>query len=135
MIISVDFDGTLHVGVYPSIGIITPDARKYMQKLKEDGHYIIINTCRCGDQQLAAINWLKEQDIPFDRVNDNHPGNTVKYQSNSRKIYAHVYIDDKQIGGLPPWKDIYEYIQLIEFKHKKSFKDENIILNHKKAMV
>jgi hypothetical protein len=122
MIIAVDFDGTLHMGAFPSIGMISPDARKYMQILKDEGHYIIINTCRCDKEQLAAINWLKEQDIPFDRVNDNHPENTVKYQSNSRKIYAHVYVDDKQVGGLPPWKDIYEYIKEEEAKYMESLR-------------
>lgn len=119
MIIAVDFDGTLHMGAFPDIGTITPDARAMMQKLKEDGHYIIINTCRCGNEELAAINWLLEQNIPFDRVNDNNPSNTAKYGSNSRKVYAHVYVDDKQVGGLPPWKDIYKYIQDVEAAYLK----------------
>lgn len=110
MIIAVDFDGTLHMGDFPSIGTITPYAKKYMQKLKEDGHYIIINTCRCDGLLLEAINWLKEQDIPFDRVNDNNPDNVAKYSSNSRKIYAHLYVDDKQVGGLPTWAEIYSYV-------------------------
>lgn len=119
MIIAVDFDGTLHMGAFPTIGIIAPDARAMMQKLKAEGHYIIINTCRCGDEERAAVNWLLEQDIPFDRVNDNNPDNTAKYGSNSRKIYAHVYVDDKQIGGLPTWKDIYQYVQDVEANYLK----------------
>lgn len=110
MIIAVDFDGTLHCGTYPEIGVIAPDARNCMQQLKSEGHYIIINTCRSGKELVDAINWLLLNDIPFNRVNDNEPGNTVKYGSNSRKIYAHVYIDDKQVGGLPPWREIYEWI-------------------------
>ena len=110
MIIAVDFDGTLHTGIYPNIGVPTPDAVKYMRRLHEDGHYIIINTCRNGERLVEAINWLLAYDIPFDRINDNEPTNVEKYGTNSRKIYAHCYIDDKQVGGLPMWRDMYEWI-------------------------
>lgn len=110
MIIAVDFDGTLHCGTYPAIGAPAPDAVKYMRKLHEDGHYIIINTCRCGGHLVDAINWLLAHDIPFSRINDNEPQNVAKYGNNSRKIYSHCYIDDKQVGGLPMWRDIYEWI-------------------------
>lgn len=113
MIISVDFDGVLHFGSYPEIGIADANAAKCMQQIRRDGHYIIINTCRQGDYLISAVNWLLEQQIPFDRVNDNHPDNTAKYGTNSRKIYAHVYIDDRQVGGLPPWDIIYDHIKNI----------------------
>lgn len=108
MIIAIDFDGTLHLGQFPQIGIPAPDAVKVMKQLKNDGHYLIINTARSGDDLLNAINWLLERGIPFDRVNDNEPTNVEKYGNNSRKIYAHLYIDDRQVGGLPPWLRIYQ---------------------------
>lgn len=120
MIIAVDFDGTLHLGTYPEIGVIAPDARKYMKQLHQDGHYIIINTCRQSDMLVDAINWLLSNDIPFDRVNDNEPGNTAKYDSNARKIYAHCYVDDRQVGGLPPWVDIYNYVTCKEEEYVKN---------------
>lgn len=110
MIIAVDFDGTLHVGNWPNIGVEAAYAGEIMRKLHKDGHYLIINTCRSGDMLLEAINWLLQHDIPFDRVNDNCPTGIEQYGNNSRKIHAHVYIDDKQIGGLPPWREIYEWI-------------------------
>lgn len=110
MIIAVDFDGTLHTGAYPSIGDMRPGAQEYMQKLKNDGHYIILNTCRCGDTLLEAINWCLWQSIPIDRVNDNHPELVAKYQSNSRKISADIYVDDKQIIELPSWEEIYKHV-------------------------
>ena len=110
MIIAVDFDGTLHAGKWPGIGVEAPYAGDVMRRLHDDGHYIIINTCRTGDMLVDAVNWLLRHDIPFDRVNDNCPVSVEQYGSNSRKIHAHVYIDDKQIGGLPPWREIYEYV-------------------------
>lgn len=119
MIIAVDFDGTLHTGTYPTIGEPRPGAREYMQKLKDDGHYLIIWTCRVGDRLLEAINWLLSQDIPFDRVNDQNPENKAKYGDITRKIYAHLYIDDKQVGGLPPWPDILDYVEKLEAEFLK----------------
>lgn len=110
MIIAVDFDRTLHTGEWPNIGIASPYAAETMRKLHDDGHYIIIWTSRGGELLIDAINWLLRHDIPFDRVNDNCPLNTEKYGSNSRKVYAHCYIDDAQVGGLPSWQEIYEWI-------------------------
>lgn len=111
MIIAVDFDGTLHLGHYPEIGIQAPDAVKIMRRLKDEGHYIIINTCRSGELLVEAINWLLSHDVPFDRVNDNEPGNTAKYGSNSRKVFADIYVDDRQVGGLPPWEEVYGFVK------------------------
>jgi uncharacterized HAD superfamily protein len=109
MIIAVDFDGTLHTGEYPNIGAPACDAIEVMQQLKADGHYLIIWTCRESVLLMDAINWLLENNIPFDRVNDHEPKNKAEYGGNTRKVYADLYIDDKQVGGLPLWKDIYKY--------------------------
>ncbi|WP_165025266.1 hypothetical protein [Dysgonomonas sp. ZJ279] len=110
MIIAVDFDGTLHTGEFPNIGSPAPYAIDYMQKLSNDGHYLIIWTCRCGDKLTEAINWLLSRGIPFDRINEHEPGNLAKYNTNSRKVYAHLYVDDRQVGGLPTWEEIYSYV-------------------------
>lgn len=110
MIIAVDFDGTLHTGTWPGIGSPAPYAREMMQKLKNDGHYLIVWTCREGQRLTEAINWLLEKGIPFDRVNEHSPGVVEKYGYPARKVYAHCYVDDKQVGGLPTWPEIYEYI-------------------------
>lgn len=110
MILAIDFDGTLHMGHFPEIGIPMPYAIEKMKQLKADGHYIIINTCRSNGDLLEAVNWMLEKGIPFDRVNDNHPDGIVRHNNNSRKVHADVYVDDKQVGGLPMWQDVYKYI-------------------------
>lgn len=120
MIVGIDFDGTIVRGKFPAIDSLMPDAHEYINKLKADGHYLIINTCRSGQQVIEAINYLLECGIPFDRFNDNEPTNIAQYNSNSRKIYAHVYVDDKQVGGLPPWSEIYKYVTEVENKYKNS---------------
>lgn len=110
MIIAIDFDGTIAIDNYPKIGVPVPYAIETIRKIKKQGHYIIINTCRCGDRLIDAVNWMTEKGVMFDRVNDNHPIETAKYDSNSRKVFAHLYIDDRQIGGLPTWPEIYDHV-------------------------
>lgn len=106
MIIAVDFDGTLHTGTWPEIGLPKAYAVHAMQSLKEAGHYLIIWTCREGEAQTRAVNWLLENGIPFDRINDHHPANVAKYGGDARKVWADLYIDDKNLGGLPDWDEI-----------------------------
>jgi hypothetical protein len=114
MIIAVDFDGVLHTGNYPNIGYVCSEAVEILKKLAADGHYLILNTCRTGDFLVDAINFLLEHDIPVHRINDNCPYNQAKYGGNTRKVYADVYIDDHNAGGLPDWQTIYEYINSLK---------------------
>ncbi|MDR0413198.1 MAG: hypothetical protein LBH61_05305 [Dysgonamonadaceae bacterium] len=110
MIIAIDFDGTLHTGKWPGIGATAPYAADVMRKLKADGHYLIIWTCRERERQTEMVNWLLEKGIPFDSINEHKPGSVEQYGYASRKVYAHLYIDDKQVGGLPSWHEIYEWV-------------------------
>lgn len=105
MIIAVDFDGTLCESCYPAIGAPLSGAVASMRRLKAEGHYIIIWTCRTGELLKEAINWLLAEGIPFDRVNDHNPANIAKYGDGGPKIYADVYIDDKNLGGFVGWFD------------------------------
>jgi hypothetical protein len=122
MIIAIDFDGTLHTGKWPGIGIPAPYAIDVMRRLKADGHYLIIWTCREGLQQTEMINWLLEKGIPFDRINEHKPGSAELYGYRARKVYAHVYIDDKQVGGLPAWPEIYDCISRQESEYQNAGK-------------
>lgn len=104
MIIAVDFDGTLCQSQYPYIGEPMLGAVDSMKKLHAQGHYLIIWTCRTGQHLIDAINWLQEQGIPYNHVNDHCPENVAKYGGNAgKKVYADVYIDDKNLGGFPGW--------------------------------
>lgn len=118
MIIAIDFDGTICTGKYPDIDGLQPYAKENINKLYDDGHYIIIWTCRENEMLLMAINWLLDNDIKFHRINDHNPENLAKYGGNTRKVYAHLYIDDKQVGGLPRWDEIYDEVCLMEENYK-----------------
>lgn len=124
MIIAIDFDGTIHNGVWPAIGEPLPGAKEAINNLRAEGHYIIIWTCREGVQQTEMVNWLLARGIGFDRVNDHNPAQVSLYKNNSRKVYAHVYIDDKNIGGLPSWGEIALLIRRQEEEYQAKVKSE-----------
>jgi hypothetical protein len=106
-IISIDYDDTIVYADYPNIGTIKPHAREVINNLYNEGHFIIIWTCRSGHHEQMASMYLREMGVKFHHINENHPENIVQYDSDSRKIFADIYIDDKQLGGLPEsWIDI-----------------------------
>jgi hydroxymethylpyrimidine pyrophosphatase-like HAD family hydrolase len=125
MIIAIDFDGTICRGKYPAIDGLQPYAKDVINRLYDEGHYIIIWTCRRGDCLTEAINFLLEKGVKFSRINDCSPEIVKQYGNNSRKVYAHLYIDDKQVGGLPTWNEIYEYAhQKEEEYHNLNYNNE-----------
>lgn len=119
MIIAIDFDGTIcRTTRFPLIDGETPYAADTIRQLHADGHYIIIWTCRTGQNLLDAINWLLHHRIPFDRINDHNPDNLARYGYGGKKIYAHCYIDDKNLGGFPGWLQAYDIITRTEQEYK-----------------
>lgn len=108
--LAVDFDGTLvEEGFHPEIGPIRKNAKEVINKLHEDGHYIIIWTCRTLDVDKVA-EFLNQHQIKFHAINEEHPETMEKWGYSSRKIGASYYIDDRGIGGLPSWNKIYKII-------------------------
>ena len=107
MIIAIDFDGTIVEDRYPHIGNLRKDAAETIQQLYDDGHYIIIWTCRTGLKAEEARTFLFGNEIPYHQLNKSNPENVAKYGIDTRKVYADVYIDDKAITPLPEWYEIY----------------------------
>lgn len=118
MIIAIDFDGTIVRGKYPTIDGLQPYAKQVINGLILEGHYVIIWTCRAGDKLVDAVNYLLEQGIKFNRVNDHEPINVSQYSDSGPKIYAHCYIDDKNIFGFPGWKQCEKEIKRMEAEYK-----------------
>jgi hypothetical protein len=114
MIIAIDFDGTISRGPYPAINGLQPLAANTINALALQGHFIIINTCRNGDLLAEAVNFLRASGIHFDLVNENNPESIAEYGGNTRKIFAHVYIDDRNLGGFPGWPQAYKMIYMME---------------------
>jgi|SRR6056297_1159934 len=94
-IIAVDFDGTIVEDEWPEIGKTKHRVVEQMIKEKEEGTYIIIWTCRSGQEIQEMQDWLDEQCIPYDRINANASWILDEWKRDNRKIFAHEYWDDK----------------------------------------
>ncbi|MCR4955266.1 MAG: hypothetical protein K6A30_01090 [Lachnospiraceae bacterium] len=94
-IIAVDFDGTLCQDCYPMIGQANEELIHYLREQKKLGSKIILWTCRCGETLKEAVLWCAGQGLIFDAVNKNVEEVIEKYGSDSRKIFADIYIDDR----------------------------------------
>ncbi|WP_029038336.1 BT0820 family HAD-type phosphatase [Salinimicrobium xinjiangense] len=107
--IAVDFDGTLVENRYPKIGKPIMFAFETLKKLQQDGHQIILWTYRCGEKLDEAVAFCENKGIRFYAVNKSYP--EEEFDSfMSRKILADIFIDDRNINGLPPWGEIYHQI-------------------------
>lgn len=110
LIIAIDFDGTIVESQYPKLGALRKGAFEIINQLKEEGHTIIIWTCRYLSEDLFMMKrFLDTVGIKYDAINKNSP--TLKDFHPSPKIYADVYVDDRQVGGLPDWYTIYYEIR------------------------
>lgn len=105
--IAVDFDGTIVEDAYPKVGKAQLFAFDTLKKLQEDGHRLILWTYRHGRALDEAVAFCKENGITFYAVNKSFPEEEfdTKY---SRKINADLFIDDRNIGGLMGWGEIYQ---------------------------
>ena len=111
MIIAVDFDGTIVQDNYPSIGKERPFATQTLRMLQAEGHQLILWTVRRGRQLDEALEWCRERGVEFYAVNKDFPEeDEQKNERYSRKIKVDIFIDDRNVGGLPDWGMIYQMI-------------------------
>lgn len=100
--IAVDLDGTIFDYTETGEPILIDGARDIMKELFEEGHEIVIYTCRMteasgesGRRMTADLikRMLTDHDIPY----------TYIYKGD--KFIADVYIDDRGVGFDGDWKD------------------------------
>ena len=94
-IIAVDFDGTLCTNKWPEIGEPNKELIDYLKDQQKQGVKLILWTCRGEDRLEKVVNWCTDRGLIFDAVNENLPEIIALFGSDSRKIYADEYIDDK----------------------------------------
>ena len=97
-IIAVDFDGTLCENKYPDIGNPIQPVIDYVKRYKDSGAKIILWTNRVGTKLYEALKWCSDHDLKFDAVNENLPCVINQFGSDTRKIFANEYIDDRNIS-------------------------------------
>ena len=111
MTIGVDFDGTIVEDKFPEIGKEIPFATDTLKMLIKEHHRLILWTVREGKYLEDAVNWCRERGVEFYAVNRDYPEETTdNNQHFSRKLKADLWIDDRNIGGLPDWGTIYRMV-------------------------
>ena len=110
MTIAVDFDGTIVEHRYPKIGEEIPFATETLKILAQERHKLISWTVREGELLEEAIEWCRQRGVFFYSVNKDYPEEEKSHNGFSRKLKADLFIDDRNLGGLPDWGTIYQMI-------------------------
>lgn len=115
MIIAVDFDGTIVEHKYPKIGKEIPFAVETLKRLQAEQHTLILWSVREGELLNEAVEWCRKRGLEFYAVNSNHPEEYYKGEEDGnrlspRKLKADLFIDDRNLGGLPDWGVIYSIV-------------------------
>lgn len=111
MTIAVDFDGTIVDHRYPAIGKERPFAIETLRMLQKEGHQLILWSVREGELLDEAVQWCHEHGLDFYAVNRDYPEELPENNNHfSRKLKVDLFIDDRNIGGLPEWGQIYQMV-------------------------
>ena len=108
-IIAIDFDGTINCGgedTYPICGHPRAWARCVINFMRKLGIKVVIWTSRdvafsqedkkIYDHMTQMIEWMDENGIEYDAINKSIQFAPFAY--NGRKVYAHMYVDDRSFG-------------------------------------
>ena len=132
MTIAVDFDGTIVTHEYPKIGKELPLATETLKMLITEHHKLILWTVREGALLDEAVNWCRERGVEFYAINKDYPEERQEWNNHfSRKLKVDMWIDDRNIGGLPDWGLIYQMIHYNKTWHdimreeRRSLRGEN----------
>ena len=132
MIIAVDFDGTIVEHRFPEIGNEIPFATTTLRMLAEQhNHRLILWTVRRGRLLEEAVEWCRKRGVEFYAVNKNFPEEVLENNDVFGKINADIFIDDRNLGGLPNWGKIYQMLQEnlswedIYLKNEEPFEEKN----------
>ncbi|MDO4462591.1 MAG: hydrolase [Bacteroidia bacterium] len=106
-IIAVDFDGTIVENKYPEMGKPLMFVFDTLRALQAKDFLLILWTCRTGKLLDDAVELCRKNGVEFYAINANYPGEDMNNPDNPRKLTADIFIDDRNIGGLPSWGEIY----------------------------
>ena len=118
MTIAIDFDGTIVEHSYPEIGPEIPFAIDTLKMLINDRHRLILWSVREGVLLEEAVEYCRKRGVEFYAVNKDYPEEKTTDRNFSRKLKVDMFIDDRNLGGIPDWGTIYRMI-----KEKKSYAD------------
>ena len=108
--IAVDFDGTIVEHRYPDIGKDILFAFETLHALQKQKHLLVLWTYRSGKELDEAVEYCRQNGIEFYAVNKSYPEEEFNEAYASRKIEADIFIDDRNVGGMLGWGEIYHLI-------------------------
>lgn len=132
MIIAVDFDGTIVEDKFPGIGEEILFAFQTMKQLKKEGHQLILWTYRFGEALEDAVEFCRDNGIDFYAVNKSFPEEKFDATIVSRKIKADIYIDDRNVGGMIGWGEIWNLLNPMSGRKEDQYINYNAHSNYKK---
>lgn len=100
VVYAIDFDGTIVENEWPHIGKVKAEVTGFIRQLQDIGDKWILWTMREGKRLDEAVAFLHSIGLKPDAVNDNLPDLCTAFGNNPRKVFANVYIDDHNAGGL-----------------------------------
>lgn len=96
------FDGTItRHSRYPNLGEPNIEFIEWLKSQKKDGVKLILWTCRVGRLLEEAVDFCSRHGLQFDAVNENLLEIIEQFGGDTRKIFAHKYIDD---ASEKPWE-------------------------------
>ena len=118
MTIAIDFDGTIVEHRYPEIGAEIPFAIETLKMLIKERHRLILWSVREGELLEEAVEYCRQRGVEFYADNKDYPEEKKTDKGYTRKLKVDMFIDDRNLGGLPDWGTIYRMI-----KEEKSYMD------------
>ena len=89
-----------------------------LKMLINDRHRLILWSVREGVLLEEAVEYCRKRGVEFYAVNKDYPEEKTTDRNFSRKLKVDMFIDDRNLGGIPDWGTIYRMI-----KEKKSYAD------------
>ena len=93
--------------------------------LIKDGHRLILWSVREGELLQEAVEWCHTKGVDFWAVNKDYPEEEKDKNNHfSRKLKVDMFIDDRNLGGLPDWGTIYQMItnhetwETLNYRHR-----------------
>lgn len=105
-IVAVDYDGVLMLKDGINMSLV-----RGLIELQKWGVRVILWTCRGGYDLSEALAKCNQAGLMFYAVNRNVSEQIMAYNNDSRKIFAHFYIDDQALGF--NLNDIPDYLEKI----------------------
>lgn len=112
--LAIDFDNTLvQTSIEDNFRIsgLLPHARTFLDWANQTGLYIIIWTARTGQMLIDAKNFLDQNNIKYNKINEN--ADFLDFET-SQKIYYDCLIDDKGV-----FVDQIDWLQIKDWVAKK----------------